>query len=372
MIADSYRQNAQDNLFSLLNLDFKCCEQRKKFNVERIRNTLRNDPTEARHKHRFDAAGGESMYPIFMAISLGAPIDIIQIMYSACPKALGETTFGGWTPLHLAVRSSKDSDVVDFLLQKCPSQARRKNRTAGYTPLHVACMSGAPLEIIRHLTIHNPAALLDKDCRGCTPLHYACRFGASEEVVRHLVALCRRSLREKSAGGLTPLHAACAGGASPELVEMLVSKDWRACGERDSSGWTPLHHACYKGAPTQVYRLLLERNMEAIGTRNNLGKTPLEAMGDISPDAMATLQAAADFNTISQKNDDEAVRLWRRMSEIGWQRGMDFLLDARPSLLHKLHMDYATVPSLFAKVGQDHHLHIMFSLMSGMPDVLSC
>jgi len=339
--------------------------------VSGIRSALRRDPSAASTKYVFDAAGGEKLYPVFMAISLGAPVDVIRTMYSLCPKAMGETTSGGWTPIHLAARGQANPAVLDFLMHKCPSQVGRKNKGAWYTPLHVACMAGAPVEIVRRLATRHPMSLSEKDSRGCVPLHYACRFGASLEVVRILVALRRRSLEERNAGGWTPLHAACAGGASPDVIELLVTKGAEACGVADALRWTPLHHACSKGAPVETIRLLIENHMDAVQMKNKEDRTAEDVAVDLSEESLAVLQASANIAELGPRSYDDAVRLLSQTKAMNWRFGTNKVIDSCPSVVHRLHISNEAVPCLLGKVAHDHQLQAMFAVISGIPDLIA-
>ena len=359
------------SLFDLLDLDCNSVEERLKLNIRAVRDIIRRDPSAAATQYKFDSVGGENLYPIFMAVWLAAPVDIIRNLYTACPKALGETTSGGWTPLHLAARSGAEPAVIDFLLQRCPSHAARKNKL-WYTPLHVACMFEASVDVVRRLVTRYPKGLSERDQRGCVPLHSACLFGASFEVIRLLVAMRRSALLEKNVNGHTPLHAACGKRASLEIIQLLVTKGQRACGEKDARQCTPLHHSVRNQSSKEVVRLLLESHLMNVIETTNEGKSVLEIaqMTGSSLEVCRTIESAAELACLGADSDDDAAALLDTMSDLNWHNGADMVLYAHPALVHKIHLDCEVVPSLLEKVGSDNQLQAMFAIVTGMTNLL--
>eukprot|EP00566_Odontella_aurita_P017115 CAMPEP_0113572356 /NCGR_PEP_ID=MMETSP0015_2-20120614/26045_1 /TAXON_ID=2838 /ORGANISM="Odontella" /LENGTH=269 /DNA_ID=CAMNT_0000475371 /DNA_START=249 /DNA_END=1055 /DNA_ORIENTATION=+ /assembly_acc=CAM_ASM_000160 len=169
----------------------------------------------------------ERVHPLFAALALGATQDVVHHLYEACPKALGETTRSGLTPLHLACKYSAPAKVVEFLYHHCPSHASRMTKTSRSTPLHLAASSGASVEVLRLLSVKSPQSVLAaQDRRGNTPLHCAALSRSStDESIRLLVALRRSALEVGNNMGMTPLHAAClvnAPSVTPAAVRLML------------------------------------------------------------------------------------------------------------------------------------------------------
>jgi Ankyrin repeats (3 copies) len=83
--------------------------------------------------------------------------DVIKCLLDACPKSLLARSYGGSTPLHIAVRFAS-VEVVKLLVDECP-QALRTEDACGQLPLHVAATErGFPKEIARCLVEACPDA----------------------------------------------------------------------------------------------------------------------------------------------------------------------------------------------------------------------
>ena len=128
-------------------------------------------------------------YPINLAIQYQAPAPVLERLVSAAPSLL--TTKEGkdqQTPLHVLLRHKTSDDVsADMMLLRQPDIASITDAKHN-TPLHHAVSRGASEQMVRHLVVLNPDALMQRNFHRNTPLSLAQRAGgmASGAVVDYL------------------------------------------------------------------------------------------------------------------------------------------------------------------------------------------
>jgi ankyrin repeat protein len=125
------------------------------------------------------------------------PLDVIALMVSknrtskAQSNLLQMATANGELPLHLAVSTRRDTEVMKYLIQEYPE------------------------------SIHHPNKYL------ALPIHFAAYHQRNPEVVRILLekgGLKGDGLGRVCSGGNLPLHLAALASTSPEVVELLCRK----------------------------------------------------------------------------------------------------------------------------------------------------
>lgn len=188
-------QSPPKKLFFLLDLYPYVAKDRARYDDDAVRESIRRAPNAAKVKCSFTAFYGDFLYPLPVAIALGASPETVQLLCDAHPEAIHETDNFGWTPLHFACRYPKGGaqfDVVLLLLEKDPSAISTKD-VDGFTPLHWACFNGAPAEVVGILAERCPAAMDIKNKRGNSPLMLARAYNrihkTSQDVSRLLETL---------------------------------------------------------------------------------------------------------------------------------------------------------------------------------------
>lgn len=147
------RFGREHDLSPLLNLNPYSHVDRLEYRDDAVRETVRANPNAAKRKSRFTFGKN---YPLTMAVSLGASLDVVQLLCDACPSALQEGDgWFGWTPLHLAVYWSAPSEVVTLLVERSPAIMDSKDKN-DRTPIDLAREYGASPEIQTLLgTLHD-------------------------------------------------------------------------------------------------------------------------------------------------------------------------------------------------------------------------
>ncbi len=166
------------------------------------------------------------------------------------------------SPLHLAIRATRDTSVISLLLEAGADVRAREDN--GYMPLHHAAQYGTP-GMVRALL--RAGAAVDARARGFsvhygwdwTPLHLAVANNPDPEVS---AALLEAGANPSARGyeGETPIHMA-ARNENPALSALLLDAgaDPNA---RGSTGRTPLHEAARSNANPAVIAVLLEAGAE--------------------------------------------------------------------------------------------------------------
>lgn len=111
----------------------------------------------------------ESFYPLHIALSRGASLNVIQLLFSHGPSISTRQNMHGETPLLVAVRHGASKSVLEFLLQANSRPVVMCDRHFN-VPLHVACQKRCSLSIIVMIVNYFPQAVHFVNFHGQTPL----------------------------------------------------------------------------------------------------------------------------------------------------------------------------------------------------------
>ena len=94
---------------------------------------------------------------LHLACLYRAPIDLVELILDANPRALLCQDSEGWTPLHVVLLYGNDEDTALLLIRRGGAEAASiQSRIVG-APLHLACRHGCSTTIIKELLRVNPA-----------------------------------------------------------------------------------------------------------------------------------------------------------------------------------------------------------------------
>lgn len=105
---------------------------------------------------RCDADG---LYPLHWACSGGAPLEVVEALIKAYPRAVRKLDRQGSTVLHFACHYGASAAVIDLLIQKCPKAAVQAQDQFGRTPLFHAVSKSASMDVIQRLVDADPAMI---------------------------------------------------------------------------------------------------------------------------------------------------------------------------------------------------------------------
>ena len=175
----------------------------------------------------------------------------------------------GWTSLHCAANSNKESKVSALLIDRGAYVAAMGNNHQ--TPLHQAAIAN-PNPAISALLIDRGADIAATDKRGNTALHFAAFHNAESSVITLLLDR-GANIEAKTYSGMTPLHLAASLQAEAAVSELLLDRgaDIEAT---DNRGQTPLHLAASitLEAVMNASSLVFRKDAEALYAD---GRTPL-------------------------------------------------------------------------------------------------
>ena len=140
-----------------------------------------------------------------LACSFHPPLDVIQCIYNAYPRAIYERDHKGNCALHTACKSGCIPGVVRFLVEKYP-QAATKTNLKGRSPFLLACKSYLSshltschhlkrimrivneelLTVLQFLVTAAPICVTIKDYLGMGPLDYAIKANVDSFVIDYV------------------------------------------------------------------------------------------------------------------------------------------------------------------------------------------
>jgi hypothetical protein len=156
-----------------------------------VESALRIDPNAIRKAVPVASEKGQARkgygYPINLAITHGASVEVIKMLIQAGPDVLVQKDgTDGSGSLGIALANNADIQVIEVLLQANPECVEVADRRGNY-PLHVAVSNGASFQIVKRLHSMYPMALQMRNFHSQTPLDIAQRSTrCSEEVMNFL------------------------------------------------------------------------------------------------------------------------------------------------------------------------------------------
>ena len=266
-------------------------------------------------------------FPLHVAVSKSASLDIVKLLLDTYPKACQEKNRDAYLPLHVAVSSKASFDTVKLLLDAYPQGSREKS-SYGDLPLHVAVSNSASFDTVKLLLDAYPQGYREKNKDRLLPLHDAVSQSAHFEVIKLLVDAYPQGCQEKSDVKDLPLHYAVSHGAPFEVIKLLVDAYPQGCQEKGSSGtgrnemtgWLPLHTAISNKASSEV-----------VGVLQNSIPFPLhDAVRNRFPAEVIKLLADAFPKSCQEKDKDEYLPLHYAVRTSAPVEVVKLLLDVYP------------------------------------------
>ena len=173
----------------------------------------------------------------------------------------------GNTLLHIVcARPQTPLSVVQSLVKVCPDLVRVTNPRDGSLPLHVAVASQADIQLVQFLLEKYPRGAHVADKHGLYPLHSACLYKASFEVFLLLLQAWPEAVRHRNIVDKTlPLHGACTripatfeslNGYSFEVIWSLLEAHPDAVMSHDANGDTPYDLLKRGNPPKDLLKLM--------------------------------------------------------------------------------------------------------------------
>lgn len=140
---------------------------------------------------RFEALGAQTRdgaYPLHMAVSNHAPLEVLDKLINAAPNVVRLTNKFGEAPLHLALRGSSlfaiDDEAIELLLRSDETDVvlEMPERRSGNLPLHLAVQSESGVSIIVQLLTRFQHAIHVTNNEGKLPMDMA-KDDASEDLI---------------------------------------------------------------------------------------------------------------------------------------------------------------------------------------------
>nr|CAH0112680.1 unnamed protein product [Daphnia galeata] len=178
----------------------------------------------------------------------------------------------GMTPLHLAARIGKTTDLIDLILKMKQIDINGRD-TNGRTILHCA-LNGNNVTIARHL-LENGADPTVRDNDGVTPFDVAVINSEDIDLLDLILSNEKQvDIDEKNEFGMTALHMAMIKSnatAARYLIENRANPN-----ATDKNGYTPLLLAVIHAKDMDIIELLLNRKEVDVNHSNDRGHNALK------------------------------------------------------------------------------------------------
>lgn len=221
--------------------------------------------------------------PIHIAVRLGCPPKLADMLITAFPECIQLHDSGGSLPLHLAVKHHKGKlwiNMVDLttLIYRAYPQAIHEPDREGNIVLHLAIRYQGPDDMIRYIMQAYMPGLSAKDRGGNLALHLAIQYDAAYLIIQEILRLNPAAASIANDRGLTPLHRVAFFNSSIELLQLILRANPAAASMRDKRGNLPIHLAylACAGPPDEAkLRVWLAAYPAGLSCRNLAGQTPL-------------------------------------------------------------------------------------------------
>jgi len=212
--------------------------------------------------------------------NLNAALQIINLLYDACPESVRKEDWNGKMLLHHHCLRQKDEtaaiEILKLLIEKHPAAVRHADNQ-GKLPIHIACFHAQSPELCRLLIEAYPGSERIISAKGMHPFHLACFSGKSVATVEYLYKLYPDAINHTTIDGRYPIHMAimCMRHriAAVEIVKFLLDCDSKMA-PLEVAGVSLLYLACRQEyddssiqAGIQMIKVIYDAHPEAIEHR---------------------------------------------------------------------------------------------------------
>jgi len=189
--------------------------------------------------------------PLHLALSKGAPLDLVRILLSKNRDAINEKWLDQSYPLHIACAqqiNENQAQVIKYMMKKSNTLTMQTSEDS--TPLHLLCEHNPPIRLIKKMfkrSISSINLCSIKDNQGRLPIHVALDYTANSETTLFLLEQFQESVRFKQfvkeypPENNLPIHIAVSRGCSEDVLKFLLSLYPGSIEIRGEENDTPLH-----------------------------------------------------------------------------------------------------------------------------------
>jgi hypothetical protein len=182
-----------------------------------------------------------------------------------------------FTPLHVAVSSNPNIDVIKYLISRDANvNAKNKdninnNKADEWTPLHMAAINNPNAEIIAYL-LSQGADIKTRNTYGSTLLHVTVHYNNSIRVIEYLISQ-GLDVNGYNHNSMTPLHYAAFYNPDVEILKYLISQGSNVYTNRWNE--TLLHLAAFSNPNVEIIKYLVSQGFD-VNAESQYGETPLD------------------------------------------------------------------------------------------------
>ena len=135
-------------------------------------------------------------------------VDNIDVLQSQANKRVKSEVRAGYpaevSALYLACEQEPTYEVLDALVNACPTSTIWRKQPGGELPIHAACTWGGSRAVIGFLLAASPESSRQRDNHGNLALHSACFSGTSQSIVESLLCTNPKAANARNLQGSTP------------------------------------------------------------------------------------------------------------------------------------------------------------------------
>ncbi len=241
-----------------------------------------------------------------------APAEVVELLIQVHPQCAAQRNSDGHFPLHVALTAGAPLDLVQLLIAANPGAVDHADI------LHMALKSKqASLDVVKFLVHIRPQCVHMIDHAGNLPMHVAVHVPVSYQVVKFLLETCPNGARHVNKAGMLPMHMALQGTpVTYEIFELLLDSYADAVHVVSHDGRSSLHHAL-QGIPAclRVVEKLVQLNPGHVDRTpvNSLSgcvhvKTPYDAQSKKLDESECKKQGGG-YNDRKAENGEEELNM---------------------------------------------------------------
>lgn len=239
----------------------------EKLNSIKLLRLMNEEPACTKSKYLLSSFP-EPVRPLHFLSAFNAPLECIQKCYKLNPDALRDSSSSSGTPFHLACNGKVAIKVSRYFASQDADSLLLLNH-AKRTPLHMAVLSNADSELVALLTEACPKAAELKDLTGSTPLDLAVSAKEPDiDVIEDLISVYPDAICQGA------LHSAIANIAlSADILKMLMLKRPKCLKYVDDDGNTPFHFAALHKRSYKEIKVMARKYPKGLHKLNGEGET---------------------------------------------------------------------------------------------------
>jgi len=222
-----------------------------------------------------------------------APKPVLEVLLRVFPESVAMSDHAGWLPLHAALQTNKDGETLKLLVRSYPKAlAVKHTSTSGVSkefPLHVALRSHCDADVIAEFLQNQETDSWSTDGHycpdgvlaetGCEPvINTAVASNDGVEIVRLLLSARAQAGTRCRTTGFSALESVLVSSHVEELFDTVfnaVQDEGCSWAVTKNIFGTPLHVALKHRVPLRIITQLVDSDPSALTVQDFAGRMPI-------------------------------------------------------------------------------------------------